>query len=53
MTLSEICSGGGETALRKEFARGGFLAGPNPLGQIFRDFVQKVGKVKKIPLTDI
>ena len=31
----------------------GFLAGPNPLGQTFRDFVQKVGKVKKIPLTDI
>ncbi len=32
---------------------GGFLAGPNPLGQIFRNFVQKIGKVKKIPLTDI
>ena len=46
MTLSEICSGGRETAPRKEFARGGFLAGPNPLGETFRDFIQKVGTAK-------
>ena len=31
----------------------GFLARPISLGRTFRDFVQKVGKVKKNPLINI
>ena len=49
----KICPSGTKWWPVRNAAIMGFLARPISLGRTFRDFVQKVGKVKKNPLINI